>query len=75
MPDLRWKGGDREVLGPWGLVTVKPRGEFRPLRVVVGRRAQRGLVVLKLECGHEVRRVGSPVKRARCEFCYEEERS
>ena len=74
MPDLRWKGLDRKVIGPWGPVMVKPGGEFRPLKRVVGRRARRGMVILKLECGHEVQRVGSPVKRARCEFCFEEEK-
>lgn len=71
--DLRWKGLDKIVHGPWGPVAVKPGGEFRPLREVVGRRAKRGMVVLTLECGHTVHRVGSPVQRARCEFCYEQE--
>lgn len=65
----RWSGGDRLTITPWGPVYVKSGGEFRPLRRVVNRTAKPGMVILTLDCGHEVHRNGSP-RRARCEHCW-----
>ncbi len=70
MPDLRWKGRDRAVLTACGWVMERSRGEHRPLKRVALWTALPGCVILTLECGHEVIRVGSPSARCRCEFCY-----
>ena len=74
MQDLRWKGRDRKLTGPFGPYIEKGRGEFRPLQRIVSREAEEGSVLLHLECGHSVRRAASPVSCARCEHCYEAQR-